>query len=153
MAKGKDRIDEVDNKLDIFNFKVVKTTRSRVRGVVLPPDIASASDATGYANTIADVFESGEGGIFQHGEDETEFKKVLEHRLKIKEKKYKKPDFSKFVLVKTSESTRIRGVVLPPDIAADPDATEVANTIAKAFETGKGGIFQHGAGKTKFKKR
>ena len=43
--------------------------------------------------------------------------------------------------------------MLPPDIAADPDATEVANTIAKAFETGKGGIFQHGAGKTKFKKR
>jgi len=153
MAKGKDRLSEDDNKLNTSTFKVVETTRTRVRGVVLPPDIASASDATGYANTIADVFESGEGGIFQHGEDETEFKKVPEHRLKIKVKKYKKPDFSKFVLVKTSESTRIRGVVLPPDIAADPDATEVANTIAKAFETGKGGIFQHGAGKTKFKKR
>ena len=153
MAKGKDRLSEDDNKLNTSTFKVVETTRTRVRGVVLPPDIASASDATGYANTIADVFESGEGGIFQHGEDETEFKKVPEHRLKIKEKKYKKPDFSNFVLVKTSESTRIRGVVLPPDIAADPDATEVANTIASVFETGKGGIFSHGPGETKFKKR
>lgn len=153
MAKRERQIGEEGNKLDTSNFKVVETTRTRVKGVVLPPDIASAPDATGYANAIASVFESGKGGIFQHGVGETEFKRVPEHRPKIKEKKYKQPDFSKFVLIKTTTTTRVKGVSLPPDVAAAPDATEVANTIASVFETGQGGIFSHGAGETKFKKR
>jgi hypothetical protein len=155
MGKGKDRISEEGHKLDTSNFKVVKTTRIRVKGIVLQPDIASAPDATGYADTIAQVFETGQGGIFQHGAGETEFQKVPERHPKTKTKKGKlnHPDFSKFILVKTTTPTSVKGVVLPPDIVVAPDATEIANSIASVFETGQGGIFQHALGETRFKKK
>ncbi len=85
MAKGKDRIENDENKLDISTFVAVKATEVKDRfspqGAVLPPDIAAAPDAAEYTNTLIKVFETGKGGVFQHGAGETKFKKVPEHHL------------------------------------------------------------------------
>lgn len=87
MTKGKDRIENDENKLDISTFVAVKATEVKDRfspqgAALLPPDIAAAPDAAEYANTLIKVLETGKAGIFQHGVGETKFKKVPGHHLK-----------------------------------------------------------------------